>query len=220
MRVQHLVKPDSTAISHHLFYYFVDHQSNFFRLIIDTDVKGAKASDSSLVQVQTILQKYGCSLDSVAVVDPINCASSTTITTTKQLFAKTPPVAQAQAFARTAALDNSSALAPPQKSPMLMSANSTQVKGTHKNQKDTTINKLRIKRKKEIREKIKKHQDSIKTVSLNHKKDSIRNPVRKLNKKGVGLENDTTQITKGQKSKPKRKKKERQLTPLEKKRKG
>jgi len=67
---------DSTVISKHLFYYFANKPSNFFRLIIKTDV----VSDSSLLQIQPILQKYGCTLDSVAVVDPVNCANEKTVT--------------------------------------------------------------------------------------------------------------------------------------------
>jgi hypothetical protein len=72
---QKLSAADSTAVAGHLQTYFNGNPQNYFRLILTEDL----ASNASLAAIQAILQRSGCSLNGVAVANPISCARDTTL---------------------------------------------------------------------------------------------------------------------------------------------
>lgn len=77
-----LTPADSTTISGHLNTYFNSNPQNFFRLIFTSDL----GNNSSLNSIQTILNNYGCPLDSVAMLNPLSCLRDTTITLINQVI--------------------------------------------------------------------------------------------------------------------------------------
>jgi len=68
---------DSLAMTGYLRSYFDNHQKNFFRFIFLADV----GSDESLIAIDSILKKYNCGLDSIAVGDPLICLNEAVLDT-------------------------------------------------------------------------------------------------------------------------------------------
>ncbi|MBD2769223.1 hypothetical protein IC235_15130 [Hymenobacter sp. BT664] len=66
---------DSIAVAGHLQTYFNGNPKNFFRVILIEDL----ATNPSLVAIEAILQRSGCSLNGVAVANPISCVRDTTL---------------------------------------------------------------------------------------------------------------------------------------------
>ncbi|HTJ48126.1 MAG TPA: hypothetical protein VL443_01635 [Cyclobacteriaceae bacterium] len=73
---------DSTSVANHLKSYFSSNTKNLFKTIIKAQVH----VNADLVAINTILSHYSCSLDSVALDDPLACADTKTVSISKDLL--------------------------------------------------------------------------------------------------------------------------------------
>jgi RHS repeat-associated protein len=73
---------DSTSIANHLKSYFSSNTKNLFKTIIKAQVH----VNTDLVAINTTLSHYNCSLDSVALDDPLACADTKEVSVSKALL--------------------------------------------------------------------------------------------------------------------------------------
>ncbi|MBT1699185.1 hypothetical protein KK083_19975 [Fulvivirgaceae bacterium PWU4] len=67
---------DTALLKAHLKLYFKSSKKNFFRLILKRD---RLSNNPHLNAIQSVLNKYGCNIDSLALDDPMECAKDTLI---------------------------------------------------------------------------------------------------------------------------------------------